>query len=225
MTNSKFKPTTPTLTGPKISAEVRAILGKPPVLISEDPSVYDTMLANMAAAVMPRDAIEWILMKDCVDLTWEIRRIRLAKAGITDVTRKEALKSILESILNNSDLKGRDPIAAAQIMADDWYNDPSAKEALLAHLAKHGLDEEAITAQAFALRSRELEKLDHMLASAERRRFAMLQEMGLYRDLFIMRVRDGISIVDEQIDQLTLQPPKPQAIEPKAIDELSEHQP
>src|SRR6266568_5018525 len=122
MSNSKFKATTPTLAGPKISAEVRALLGKPPVLISEDPGAYETMLANMAAAVMPRDAMEWLLLKDCVDLTWEIRRIRLAKAGMTDVTRKEALKSIFESILDNNDLKGRDRVAVAEIKADDWYN-------------------------------------------------------------------------------------------------------
>jgi len=223
MTNSKYEATTPTLTAPKLSAEVRALLGKPPVLISEDPSAYDAMLANMAAAVMPRDAIEWIWMKDCVDLSWEIRRIRHAKAGIIDATRKEALKSILESILENDELTGRDRISEADIKADGWYNDPAIREALRAHLAKHGLDEEAITAQAFALRARELEKLDIMLASAERRRCAMLQEIGIYRDLFCLRVRDSISIVDSETDELFLQPPKPQPIEPEPVGELTEN--
>ncbi len=223
MTNSKYEATTPTLTAPKLSAEVRALLGRPPVLISEDPSAYETMFANMAAAVMPRDAMEWILMKDCVDLSWEIRRIRLAKAGIVDVTRKEALRSILESILEEDERTGRDRIPAADIKADGWYNDPSAREALLAHLAKHGLEEEAITAQAFAIRSRELEKLDNMLASAERRRYAMLQDIGLYRDLFLLRMRDVISVVDGEIDEFSLEPPKPQPIEPETVDQPTEH--
>jgi len=221
MSNSKFKASTPTLTAPKISAEVRAFLGKPPLLISEDPSAYEAMFANMAAAVMPRDAIEWIWMKDCVDLTWEIHRIRRAIAGITDVTGKEALKSILESTLEDNEVTGTDRISAAGIKADAWYNDPAAKEALLAHLAKHGLDEEAITAQAFALRARELEKLNNMLASAERRRFALLQQMGAYRDLFYMRAREGICFVDE-MDELTLELPKPQPIEPETVDEPTE---
>ncbi len=223
MSNSKLEATTPTLAPRKISAEVRALLGKPPVLISEDPSEYEAMLANMAAAVMPRDAMEWILMGNCVDLTWEIRRIRLAKAGILDVTRKEALRSILESILEEDERIGRDRISAADSKADGWYSDPSIRKALEAHLAKHGLDEEAITAQAFAIRARELEKLDKMLASAERRRWAMLQEMALYRDLFYMRVCDGISIVDAEMDELTLQPPKPQPIEPEAVNQPTEH--
>jgi hypothetical protein len=192
-------------------------------LITEDPSAYEAMFANMAAAVMPTDAMEWLLMKDCVDLTWEIRRIRLAKAGIVDVTRKEALKSILESILNNDEQTGRDRMSEADIKADAWYNDPSVREALLAHLAKHDLDEEAITAQAFALRARELEKLDNMLASAERRRYAMLQEIKLYRELFSLRIRDGIFVVDGDLDELSLEPPKPQPNEPETVDEPTEH--
>lgn len=221
----RFKPTTPTLKGPKLSAEVRALIGKPPVLSSEDPEAYETMLVNMAAAAMPRDAIEWLLIKDCVDLTWEIRRIRLARAGITDVTRKEALRSILESTLDHNELKGLDRMTAAEIKAEDWYNGPSAKEALLAHLAKHGLDEDAITAQAYALRSRELEKLDQMLASAEKRRFATLQEMGFYRDLFTMRVRHEIAIVDEETQELTLQPPSRVPDDSETIAEAAENQP
>jgi hypothetical protein len=223
MTSSNFQPTTPTLAAPKLSAEVRGLLGRPPVLISEDPSAYETMFANMAAAVMPKDAMEWLLMKDCVDLTWEIRRIRLAKAGIVDVTRKEALKSILESILDNYERTGRDRSSEAEIKAYGWYNDPSVRETLLEHLAKHGLDEEAITAQAFALRARELEKLDNMLASAERRRCGMLHEIKLYGELFVMRVRDGISVVDDDLDELSLEPPKPQPIEPETVDEPTEH--
>jgi hypothetical protein len=221
----RFKPSTPTLKGPKLCAEVRALIGKPPILSSEDPDAYETMLVNMAAAAMPRDAIEWLLIVDCVNLTWEIRRIRLARSGITDVTRKEALKSILESTLDHNELQGQDRIVAAELKAEDWYNGPSAKEKLLAHLAKHGLDEDAITAQAYALRTRELEKLDQMLASAEKRRFAMLQEIGVYRDLFALRMNEVIGAIDEGIDELTLQPRHPRASEPERLGAPTEHEP
>ena len=106
-TNPQSEVTKPALT---IPAEIRTLLGEPPLLISEDPSAYDALLATFAATVRPEDCIEWIYVKDCVDLNWEIRRIRQAKAGIIDVTRKEALRSILESILEEDDLefsKGR----------------------------------------------------------------------------------------------------------------------
>ncbi len=201
-TNPKSEVTKP---APTIPAEISTLLGEPPLLISEDPSAYDALLATFAATVRPEDCIEWIYVKDCVDLNWEIRRIRQAKAGIIDVTRKEALRSILESILEEDDLefsKGR--ISEADLKADEWYTCPDIKEGLVALLARYGLDEKAITAQAFALRSRELEKLEHMLASAELRRSSMLREIGSYRDGLSWRLRSGIEIVDEEF---SLAPP------------------
>jgi hypothetical protein len=88
--------------------------------------------------------------------------------------------------------------------ADEWYTCPETKEELIALLARHGLDEKAITAQAIALRSRELAKLEHMLASAELRRSAMFQEIARYRGLFSCRLRYEIERLDEEV---SLAPP------------------
>jgi hypothetical protein len=169
-----------------------------PLLISEDPSAYKALLATFADAVRPTDPIEWIFVKDCVDLTWEIQRIRRAKAAIIDITRKEALRSILESILEEENLElGEGRIAEADVKADEWYTCPDIKEELTALMARHGLDEQAITAQAFALRSRELEKLEHMLASAELRRSSMFREIATYREGFSCRLSYAIGTVNE----------------------------
>ncbi len=199
--NSKLE----VMPAPKIPPEIRALLGEPPLLNSEDPSAYEALLATFGAAVRPTDPIEWIHVKDCVDLTWEIRRIRQAKAGIIDVTRKEALRSILESILEKGNLeldKGR--ISEADLKADEWYTCPEVREELIAHMARYGLDEKAITAQALALRSRELAKLEHMLASAELRRSSMFREIAAYRGLFSCRLRYEIESLDEEV---SLAPP------------------
>ncbi len=199
--NSKLE----VMPAPKIPPEIRELLGKPPLLISEDASAYEDLLATFAASVRPTDPIEWIHVKDCVDLTWEIQRIRQAKAGIIDVTRKEALRSILESILEEGDLehrKGR--ISEADLKADEWYTCPVVREELTALLARYGLDEKAITAQAFALRLRELATLEHMLASAELRRSSMFREIAAYRGLFSCRLHYEIESLDEE---LSLAPP------------------
>ena len=37
---------------------------------------------RLVSAVKPRDAIEEFLIRDAIDLTWEILRLRRAKAGI-----------------------------------------------------------------------------------------------------------------------------------------------
>src|SRR6266567_1916377 len=117
-----------TKSAPKIPPEIRALLGEPPLLISEDPGAYEFLLATFANAVRPTDPIEWIYVKDCVDLTWEIQRIRRAKAGIIDVARKEALRSILESILEQENLElGKGRISEADAKADGWYTCPDVK--------------------------------------------------------------------------------------------------
>jgi len=199
--NSKLEVTP----APKIPPEIRALLGEPPLLNSEDPSAYEALLATFGAAVRPTDPIEWIHVKDCVDLTWEIQRIRQAKAGIIDVTRKEALRSILESILEEGDLEhGKGRISEADLKADEWYTCPVVREELTALLARYDLDEQAIAAQAFALRSRELAKLEHMLASAELRRSSMFREIAAYRGLFSCRLRYEIESLDEEV---SLAPP------------------
>ena len=187
-----------TKSAPRIPPEIRALLGEPPLLSSEDPSAYEALLATFAARMRPTDEIEWIYIKDCVDLTWDIQRIRRAIAGIIDVTRKEALRSILESILEKGNLeldKGR--ISQADLKADEWYTCPEVKEELIALMARYGLDEKAITAQALALRSRELAKLEHMLASAELRRSSMFEEIARYRGLFSCRLSFENLSVDE----------------------------
>jgi hypothetical protein len=46
-----------------------------------------------------------------------------------------------------------------------------------ARLAKYGLAPESVVGQAFTLRSDELEKMERMLTSAERRRNAIVREL------------------------------------------------
>jgi hypothetical protein len=188
---------------PKIPPEIRALLGPPPLLMSEDPTAYETLLATFGTRMRPTDEIEWIHLKDCVDLTWEIQRYRRAKAGIIDVTRKEALQSILESILEQEDVD-HGSFSQASLKAHEWYTSPNMREELTALLARHGLDENAITAQALALRARELAKIEQMLASAEQRRSSMFREIAAYRGLFSCRLRYEIESLDEEF---SLPPP------------------
>src|SRR5207248_5244198 len=119
---------------------------------------YEAMFANMAAAVMPTDGSEGIWRKDCVDLTWEIRRIRLAKAGMIDATRKEAVKSMLESILEHNELIGWDRISQADVKADGWYNDPAIRERSASICPNTASTRKRSPRRHFALRARELEE-------------------------------------------------------------------
>jgi hypothetical protein len=60
----------------QMPAPVKKLWGPPPILRSEDPAVYWKLGLAMAEAVQPADSIEWMYLKDVVDYTWEIRRLR-----------------------------------------------------------------------------------------------------------------------------------------------------
>ena len=206
---------------PGFSQELRTLFGKPPLLANEDGAAHEALLASLALAVRPRDAVEWILVKDVTDLNWEIQRMRKAKAGIISVTEKEALRCILESIFEIENLQGRDRMLEAELKADDWYTKPSIREELIALLSRYRLGEEAIAAQAIALRLRELEKLESMIASMEIRRNAMLRELGVYQDNFVHRRYSDIEAIEGEITEFSLERPRQLSPpEPETVDEL-----
>jgi len=64
---------------PAIPPEIRDLLGPAPVLSIEDANRYERALDRFAQCVQPRDAIEWMLVRDLADERWEIERLRRFK--------------------------------------------------------------------------------------------------------------------------------------------------
>ena len=72
-------------------AAIRKLWGPPPILPSEDPEVYWKFAFAIAHSVDPGDAIVWILLKDLVDHSWEIRELRKHKAQIIRIEARKFL--------------------------------------------------------------------------------------------------------------------------------------
>ena len=53
-----------------------------PLLPGEQEAEYATHVARIVAAAQPRDAIEDLLTRDVIDLSWEVLRLRRLKAGL-----------------------------------------------------------------------------------------------------------------------------------------------
>jgi hypothetical protein len=70
-----------------IPAEILSIFGDPPLLSTEDPKAYFDWLARVAQAVKPKNIIEWMWVKDLVDLSFEVRRLRSLKSQIVELAR------------------------------------------------------------------------------------------------------------------------------------------
>src|ERR1700694_3498430 len=76
---------------PSVPPEVRPLLGPSWIVEGEDPQLYEDLLAQVGAAVQPRDLIDWLFLKDVVALTWEIQRTRRHRASLMRTTRDEAM--------------------------------------------------------------------------------------------------------------------------------------
>jgi hypothetical protein len=66
------------------SAELRELLGPPPVLSSENVKAYDEMLARFLECLEPRDFMEQMLIKQLADCTWDIKRYTRHKTLAVD---------------------------------------------------------------------------------------------------------------------------------------------
>src|SRR5262245_12407467 len=69
----------------KLPPGVRMLCGNHPVLSSEKLKEYESLFSYMADCVNPTDIIEWLWLKDVVDHTWEIRRLRRFKRQLIEV--------------------------------------------------------------------------------------------------------------------------------------------
>jgi hypothetical protein len=90
-------PTTVLRDSPVIAAapeELRGLFTAGAVAGFEDAEDYAGMFMLLAQTVSPRDAIEWIWVKDLADLSWEARRLRGAKAAVLALSRAQAVGEV-----------------------------------------------------------------------------------------------------------------------------------
>jgi hypothetical protein len=83
-----------------VPAEIRDMLGKPPLLATEDPNQYYALLAKLAREEKPIGVVEWLWVKDIADLTWDIIRLRRIKAAYVNGQFTSALAPHLKPAAN-----------------------------------------------------------------------------------------------------------------------------
>ena len=158
-----------------------ALFGPPPLFDGEDPKIYDHLLAQVSTTVMPEDIFENIWVRDVVDLTIEVLRLRRLKATLMTAN---AYKGLSETL---SPLVGR---MQAETLAEGWAARKSdVVEEVNKILTSAGLTTDSILAQTFSLKMDDIERIEHMMALAEMRRNSTLREIDRHRQTLGQKLR------------------------------------
>jgi len=175
----------------QIPPDVEALLGTPPVLRHEDIEAYRTLRLHVARAVAPADVIEWLWLRDIVDLSWEIQRLRRFKTLLIDLRVEARIGQYGERAAHAA---GNFPAFSVSELAKRQYlqQQQSEREAKLREgAAKHYRDlaaSELGAAGLFLESVHKYEDIDALIASAESRRTAVLREIERRRDSLALRL-------------------------------------
>jgi hypothetical protein len=69
-----------------------------PVLPGENQSVYTGMAKRIVKEAQPEDSIEELLIRDVIDLAWEVFRLRRLKVGILRASTAIGVRTVLAGI-------------------------------------------------------------------------------------------------------------------------------
>jgi hypothetical protein len=192
MRNTRSSKAAPALVGTsELDVLDRVIAFAPaPLLPGERQADYDNVAARFVTSSQPRDTIEEFLVRDVIDLTWEILRLRRAKAGIIRASMGEGVSEILGHV-------GYD-VLEIDTLSESWAaGDKNARKEVDAILTKAGMTIDEVTAKTLERKLDVLERLDHMLASAEARRNTALREIDRHREALGAAMRQSVDEVED----------------------------
>ena len=184
-------PPPPTPAGSSDDDLVRVITAVPtPLLPGEEETDYESIAVNILVACEPRDAIEEYLIRDAIDLTWEILRLRRLKAGILRASMGDGVRALLDDV--------GVPYEDRDALSEQWAaGDKSARKKVDAILANAGLTMDDLTAKTLTSHMDDYERIDRMLSSAEARRNNALREIDRHREAAGAAVRRAIDEVED----------------------------
>jgi hypothetical protein len=162
------------------------MLGTRPILPSEDHKAYDQLTYKFRAAISPKDIVEEILVRDVIDLTWEVQRLKNYKNQILQFNQGSALEKVFDQIFGYGSVKRE--------LIDKWKKgDPEEKEKVNQELTSRGFEISVVDAMNFRLNIGDIERIDRLIMQAEARRMAHLREVQRHRSFLAEIMREAIA--------------------------------
>ena len=189
MQNTPPPPLSP-VPAPPLSDIVERILGvaAPPLMPGENEAQYTGLAARIVAGARPRDAIEELLARDVLDLTWEILRLRRIKAGIMNASMYQGVEKVMD------DLGYDDTVDASKSWA---AGDKRERKEVTRALAAAGLSMDEVTATTWELNLETFERIERLLSGAEVRRNNALREIDRHRSAYGAAIRRSLDEVED----------------------------
>jgi hypothetical protein len=184
-------------------AELAEIFESAPLVGDEKAEDYNRLSSYMTAAIAPQDVVGWLVVKDAVYWSWEIRRERIVKAGVIKHHQRQIVAGLLKSTA------GADRLAASnyRIFEADadvlrWSTNPKARTEIDERLAAAGHDPASILAEAYIRGANDIDAIDRRIAAYEQRRNSALREAG-YRNeyLFNQLKKADTEIIDAEFSE------------------------
>ena len=168
---------------------LEACLKKPELLTGENDKDFDNLFDEFLRSVIPTDAIEYVLVRDVVILTFDINRLQRHKILLVKAAQPGAVNALISPGV-------KDRYEASRI-SDKWaIGDEAAKSQVDEILNMRGMKPGSINAKAIEIRLDQLQKLEGMIFNLESRRFRILREIDRRRDGFKKRLQEAIKNTD-----------------------------
>ena len=174
-----------------IPNDIAALFGYAPILKTEDEEIYWNCMERVVKCVVPQDIIEWLWIKDVVDLSWEILRLRRLKIDLVEIDRENQNARIEEH--------------AGEPHFDDFSgtSTPRTPEEIEDRKNERFVDTEDYSAELLFEHIEKYERIEKLLTSAELGRDRILREIELRRDHMGQRLRAASNeIVGAQVPRI-----------------------
>ena len=165
-----------------------------PLLPGEKEADYIALVARIVAVAQPRDAIEELLIRDVIDLSWEILRLRRMKSGLLRASIGSGVWRVMESLGYDE----RERYGSARKLAGLWAaGEKRAQKEVAGALQKAQLTIEDVMAETLDSKIDSFERFDRMLASSEARRNNALREIDRHREALGPATRKAVNEIED----------------------------
>jgi len=161
-----------------------------PLLPSEKETDYAEFALAIVKAAHPKDAIEDLLTRDVIDLSWEVLRLRRLKAGLL----RGAISSSIYQVMCRL---GYEDEYAWKLAANWAAERKAAQKEVAGALQKAQLTMEDVMAETLEDKIDSFERFDRLLASSEARRNNARREIERHRAALGAAVRQAIDEVQD----------------------------